>query len=243
MLNARLTSGLSTASPTKGVRSTPLSSWPTSSPKMARSPSPRPSRSRARRRTGPLPKAGSSRVRSSVRCSGPRMPVKAPPLSRRSASRSGRAADGHSRQEGQSERTHMLDLNGTSSVVTGGASGIGEAAARQLAARGAKVVVADLNGERGKQIADELGGVYVHCDVTETETIVGAVDAAVELGPLRTCVTAAGIGWPARTIGKDGEYASAHDLDIYKKVLAINLVGTFDTIRLAATKMSQTEPV
>ena len=136
----------------------------------------------------------------------------------------------------------MLDLTGTSSVVTGGASGIGEAAARQLAARGAKVVVADLNGDRGKQIADELGGAYVHCDVTETETIIGAVDAAVELGPLRTCVTAAGIGWPARTIGKDGEYASAHDLEIYKKVLAINLIGTFDTIRLAATAMSRNEP-
>jgi NAD(P)-dependent dehydrogenase (short-subunit alcohol dehydrogenase family) len=137
----------------------------------------------------------------------------------------------------------MLDLKGTSSVVTGGASGIGEAAARGLAARGAKVVIADLNGDRGKQIADELGGAYVHCDVTETDTIIGAVDAAVELGPLRTCVTAAGIGWPARTIGKDGDYASAHDLEIYKKVLAINLIGTFDTIRLAATKMSQTEPV
>ena len=136
----------------------------------------------------------------------------------------------------------MLDLTGTSSVVTGGASGIGEAAARQLAARGAKVVVADLNGERGKQIADELGGAYVHCDVTETETIIGAVDAAVELGPLRTCVPPpASAGRRARS-ARTASTPRAHDLEIYKKVLAINLIGTFDTIRLAATKMSQTEP-
>jgi NAD(P)-dependent dehydrogenase (short-subunit alcohol dehydrogenase family) len=137
----------------------------------------------------------------------------------------------------------MLDLNGTSSLVTGGASGLGEAAARQLSARGARVVIADLNSERGKQVASELGGEFVHVDVTSTEEIREAVDAAVSLGPLRTCVTAAGVGWASRTIGRDGEYSSAHDLGAFQRVLAINLVGTFDTIRLAATKMSQTDPV
>lgn len=136
----------------------------------------------------------------------------------------------------------MLDVKNTSSVVTGGASGLGEAAARQLAARGAKVVIADLNDERGKQVATDLGGEFVHVDVTDTEQLKQAVDAAVSLGPLRTCVTAAGIGWASRTIGKDGEYSSAHDLGAFQRVIAINLVGTFDTIRLAATKMSQTEP-
>jgi NAD(P)-dependent dehydrogenase (short-subunit alcohol dehydrogenase family) len=137
----------------------------------------------------------------------------------------------------------MLDLNGTSSLVTGGASGLGGAAARQLSARGARVVIADLNSERGKQVASELGGEFVHVDVTSTEEIREAVDAAVSLGPLRTCVTAAGVGWASRTIGRDGEYSSAHDLGAFQRVLAINLVGTFDTIRLAATKMSQTDPV
>ena len=137
----------------------------------------------------------------------------------------------------------MLDLQGTSSLVTGGASGLGEAAARQLAARGAIVVIADLNDERGKQVAGDIGGEFVHVDVTNTDQITEAVEAAVTLGPLRTCVTAAGIGGASRTIGKDGEYASAHDLGAFQRVLAINLVGTFDTIRLAATKMSKTQPV
>ena len=135
----------------------------------------------------------------------------------------------------------MLDLHGTSSVVTGGASGLGEAAARLLTKAGARVVIADLNDDRGKQVATEIGGEFVHVDVTKTDEITQAIDAAVSLGPLRTCVTAAGVGWASRTIGKDGEYSSAHDLGAFSRVLAINLVGTFDTIRLAATKMSQTD--
>jgi NAD(P)-dependent dehydrogenase (short-subunit alcohol dehydrogenase family) len=73
--------------------------------------------------------------------------------------------------------------------------------------------------------------------------VIAAVEAAKELGPLRALVTAAGIGWATRTIGKDGQYESAHDLGVFKKVLEVNLVGTFNCIRLAATAMSQTEPV
>ena len=137
----------------------------------------------------------------------------------------------------------MLDLQNTSSLVTGGASGLGEAAARLLAARGAKVVIADLNDDKGKTVAEELGGDYVRADVTDTDQLIEAVTAAERLGPLRTAVTAAGIGWASRTIGKDGEFASAHDLGAFQKVLAINLVGTFNTIRLAATAMGRTEPV
>lgn len=135
-----------------------------------------------------------------------------------------------------------MDINGASAIVTGGASGIGAAAARQLAARGAKVVVADLQAERGTELANEIGGAFAHVDVTNTEQIEAAVNAAVELGPLRVLVNSAGIGWAQRTVGKDGQFASAHNLDAYKKVIAINLIGTFDCIRLAATAMSRTEP-
>jgi len=137
----------------------------------------------------------------------------------------------------------MLDLKETSSLVTGGASGLGEAAARLLAARGARVVVADLNDDRGKQVAGEIGGDYVRADVTDTDQVIEAVTAAERLGPLRTVVTAAGIGWAGRTIGKDGEFGSAHDLAAFQKVLTVNLVGTFNTIRLAATAIGRTDPV
>jgi NAD(P)-dependent dehydrogenase (short-subunit alcohol dehydrogenase family) len=137
----------------------------------------------------------------------------------------------------------VLDLAGTSSVVTGGASGLGEAAVRALAARGASVVIADLQEDKGKAVAASVGGAFVRTDVTDTDQVIEAVTAAGELGPLRTLVTAAGIGWASRTVGRDGEFASAHDLDLFSKVLSINLVGTFNCIRLAATAMSRTQPV
>jgi NAD(P)-dependent dehydrogenase (short-subunit alcohol dehydrogenase family) len=135
-----------------------------------------------------------------------------------------------------------MDINGASALVTGGASGIGAAAARQLAAKGAKVVVADLNAEKGEALAQEIGGAFASVDVTDTAQIQAAVEQAAELGALRAVVNSAGIGWAQRTIGKDGEFASAHDIDAFKKVIAINLIGTFDTIRLAATAMSRNEP-
>jgi NAD(P)-dependent dehydrogenase (short-subunit alcohol dehydrogenase family) len=135
-----------------------------------------------------------------------------------------------------------MDITAKRALVTGGASGIGAAAARQLAARGAKVVVADLNAEKGQALADEIGGAFVAVDVTETEQIKACVDKAVELAPLWVLVNSAGIGWAQRTVGKDGGYDSAHDLDAFKKVVAINLIGTFDAIRLAATAMSRNEP-
>ena len=137
----------------------------------------------------------------------------------------------------------MLDLTGTSSVVTGGASGLGEATARLLAARGASVVVADLQDDKGKAVAASIGGVYVHTDVTDPDQVIEAVTAAGELGPLRTLVCAAGIGWASRTVGRDGEFASAHDLGAFSKVIGINLIGTFNCIRLAATAMGKTQPV
>ncbi len=135
----------------------------------------------------------------------------------------------------------MLDLAGTSSVVTGGASGLGEACARQIAARGGRVVVVDLNDDKGVKVAGDIGGTYVRADVSDPEQVIAAISAAEELGTFRTLVTAAGIGWASRTIGRDGTYESAHDLDAFKKVLTVNLVGTFNCVRLAATAMSRTE--
>ena len=130
-------------------------------------------------------------------------------------------------------------------VVTGGASGLGAATARGLAARGAHVVLADLDrqADKGEALAKELDGLFVPTDVTNTDQIIAAVEAAKDMGPLRALVTAAGIGWATRTVGKDGQYESAHNLDMFKTVVNINLIGTFDCIRLAATAMSQTEPL
>ena len=135
-----------------------------------------------------------------------------------------------------------MDISGSTAIVTGGASGIGAAVARQLAAKGATVVVADLQADKGEALAEEIGGVFALVDVTNTEQITAAVNAAAEIAPLRAVVNSAGIGWAQRTIGRDGQIDSAHDLDAFKKVIAINLVGTFDMVRQAASVMSRNEP-
>jgi NAD(P)-dependent dehydrogenase (short-subunit alcohol dehydrogenase family) len=135
-----------------------------------------------------------------------------------------------------------MDINGASAIVTGGASGIGAACARQLAARGAIVVVADLQADKGEALAAEIGGVFAQVDVTQTDQITAAVNAAAEIAPLRALVNSAGIGWAQRTIGRDGQIESAHDLGAFTKVIAINLIGTFDMVRQAATVMSRNEP-
>ena len=136
-----------------------------------------------------------------------------------------------------------MDISGASAIVTGGASGIGAASARLLAARGAKVVVADLQEDKGKELADELGGAFCKVDVTKTDDIIEAVEMAKSIGPVRVLVNSAGIGWAQRTVGKDGSYDSAANLDAFKRVININLIGSFDCIRLAATAMSTTEPL
>jgi NAD(P)-dependent dehydrogenase (short-subunit alcohol dehydrogenase family) len=135
-----------------------------------------------------------------------------------------------------------MDLQGASGLVTGAASGLGAAVARRLAGLGARVVVADLQADKGEALAAEIGGTFVEVDVTVTAQIQAAVERAVDLGPLRALVNSAGIGPAQRTIGKDGEFASAHDLELYERVIAINLIGTFDAVRLAATAMSRNEP-
>src|SRR5262245_7868721 len=136
-----------------------------------------------------------------------------------------------------------MDIDGASAIVTGGASGIGAAAARLLAQRGAKVVIADLQEEKGGALASELGGAFAKVDVTNTEDIVNAVEMAKSIGPVRVLVNSAGIGWAQRTVGKDGSYDSAANLDAFRKVIAINLIGSFDCIRIAGTAMSTTEPL
>ncbi|ROR90104.1 SDR family oxidoreductase [Nocardioides aurantiacus] len=135
-----------------------------------------------------------------------------------------------------------MDINGASAIVTGAASGIGAAVARQLAERGAHVVVADIDQEKGEALAAEIGGVFAPVDVTRTEQIEAAVEEAERLGPLRLLVNSAGIGWAQRTVGRDGTYASAADLEAFSKVVRINLIGTFDCIRLVGTAISRTEP-
>jgi NAD(P)-dependent dehydrogenase (short-subunit alcohol dehydrogenase family) len=135
-----------------------------------------------------------------------------------------------------------MDISGASAIVTGGASGLGEATVRLLTERGAKVVILDMNDEAGEKLAKETGGIFAHADVTKTDEVTAAVEAAKELGPLRAAVNCAGIGWATRTIGRDGAYDSAHDLDVFTKVISINLIGTFNVTRLAATAISQTEP-
>jgi NAD(P)-dependent dehydrogenase (short-subunit alcohol dehydrogenase family) len=133
-----------------------------------------------------------------------------------------------------------MDLNGAAVIISGGASGLGEATARELAAIGATVVIADLNVERGKALADELGGVFAQTDVSDEASVQAAVDAAVATGkPLRAVVNSAGIGWASRTVGRDG---SPHDLASYRKVIDVNLIGTFNLMRIGAAAMAKTEP-
>lgn len=135
-----------------------------------------------------------------------------------------------------------MELTGSSAIVTGAASGIGAAAARALAAKGATVVVADLQADKGEALAEEIKGVFVQVDVTSTEQIADAVKVASDIAPLRAVVNSAGIGWAQRTIGRDGLVESAHSLEAFTKVVQINLIGTFDMVRQAATAMSQNEP-
>ncbi len=136
-----------------------------------------------------------------------------------------------------------MDISGASAIVTGGASGIGAATAELLAARGAKVVIADLQEDKGTALAEKIGGAFCKVDVTKTDDIVEAVEMAKSMGPVRVLVNSAGIGWAQRTVGKDGTLESAADLDAFKRVIAINLIGSFDCMRVAGTAMSTTEPM
>jgi NAD(P)-dependent dehydrogenase (short-subunit alcohol dehydrogenase family) len=133
-----------------------------------------------------------------------------------------------------------MDLNGTAAIVSGGASGLGEATARVLTAAGATVVIADLNEEGGKRVAADIGGQFARTDVTDEASVTAAVELAAGLGlPLRVAVNCAGIGWAERTVSRDG---SPHGLASFSKVIAVNLIGTFNLMRIAAAAIAKTEP-
>jgi NAD(P)-dependent dehydrogenase (short-subunit alcohol dehydrogenase family) len=133
-----------------------------------------------------------------------------------------------------------MDVNGSAAIVSGGASGLGEATARALAAAGAKVVIADLNEDGGKQVASEIGGLFARTDVVDEASVQAAVDVAASTGaPLRIAVSCAGIALAARTVGRDG---SPHDLATYQRVISINLIGTFNLMRIAAAAIAKSDP-
>ncbi len=131
-----------------------------------------------------------------------------------------------------------MDIKDKVFLVTGGASGLGEGTARMLAANGGKVVVADLQVERGEAIAKEIGGRFVKCDVSLEEDGKAAVAAATSLGKLMGLVNCAGIAPAVKTVGKEG----AHPLAVFSKVITVNLIGSFNMIRLAAEAMCKNEP-
>ena len=136
-----------------------------------------------------------------------------------------------------------MDIAGKVFIVTGGASGLGEGTARMLAQEGAKVVIADLQAERGQALATELGAAagqatFVRCDVSQDADGRAAVAAAVALGPLFGLINCAGIAPAAKTVGKDG----AHPLDVFTKTVTVNLIGTFNMTRLAAEAMCANTP-
>ena len=130
----------------------------------------------------------------------------------------------------------------TGALVAGGASGLGEATARALAVAGANVVIADLNAERGEALAEELGAgaSFVEADVTDEVAVAAAVEQAVDAGAggLRVSVCCAGIGWAERVAHKGGP----HNLELFTNVIKVNLIGTFNVLRLAAAAMSENDP-
>ncbi len=131
-----------------------------------------------------------------------------------------------------------MDIAGKVFIVTGGASGLGEGAVRRLVSLGGRVIIADVQDEKGQALAAELGQRFVHCDVTQETDGQAVVDAALATGKLMGLVNCAGIAPAAKTVGKEG----AHPLALFQKVITVNLVGSFNMIRLAATAMARNEP-
>ena len=132
-----------------------------------------------------------------------------------------------------------MQIEGAGAIVAGGASGLGAATARRLIDAGATVTVADRNEELGRQFAEETGASFALMDVTDVESVQAAVDLAAQAAPLRISVNCAGIGWAQRTAGKHGP----HDFDPFQTVINVNLIGTFNVLRLAAQKMLESEPI
>ena len=134
-----------------------------------------------------------------------------------------------------------MNIEGKTALVTGGASGLGEAVTRRLYSMGANVVIADMNQANGEAIRAELGekALFVLVDVTNTETVQAAVRETIEkYGSVHILVNCAGTGWVSKIVSREGP----HDLDVFIKIMNINLVGTFDAMRLAAFEMQNNEP-
>ncbi|MFC7333853.1 SDR family NAD(P)-dependent oxidoreductase [Rhodocista pekingensis] len=133
-----------------------------------------------------------------------------------------------------------MDVKGTAALVTGGGSGLGAATARRLAAAGARVTVLDVNLGNAEAVAREIGGFAVMCDVSSAEGAATAIAAARDRhGPARIAVNCAGIGTPAKVLGKEGP----HSLDLFRRVIEVNLIGTFNVLRLAADDMQRLDPL
>jgi len=133
-----------------------------------------------------------------------------------------------------------MKLSGSVALVTGGASGLGAATARRLVEGGAKVVLVDKDEARGAALAAELGQVFAKADVTDPAEVEAAIGQATALGPLRIAVSCAGVGWASRTLDRAGK---PHDLDLFRTIVTINLIGTFNVLRLAAAAIAQAEPI
>lgn len=131
-----------------------------------------------------------------------------------------------------------MQIKGNVFIVTGGASGLGEGTARMLASAGGKVVIADMQADKGETVARELGGAFVQCDVSSEADGLAVVAKATSLGRLAGLVNCAGIAPAEKTVGKSGP----HKLDVYTRTIMVNLVGSFNMIRLAADAMSRNEP-
>jgi NAD(P)-dependent dehydrogenase (short-subunit alcohol dehydrogenase family) len=134
-----------------------------------------------------------------------------------------------------------MEIAGGAAIVTGGASGLGEATVRRLAGAGAHVVIVDRDADKGEALAKELGerADYSPADVTSEDDVAAAIELATASAPLRIAVNCAGVGWAGRIVGRDG---SPHDLNLFQTVININLVGTFNVARLAAAAMAGNDP-
>lgn len=134
-----------------------------------------------------------------------------------------------------------MDMQGAVALVSGGASGLGEATVRTLVASGAKVVIVDMNAEKGEALAKELGAnaAFVKTDVADEAQVQAAVDKAVSMGPLRATISCAGIGAAVRIVDRDGK---PHDLKLFQRIINVNLVGTFNMMRLGAAAMAKNTP-
>ncbi|WP_313602897.1 3-hydroxyacyl-CoA dehydrogenase [Comamonas jiangduensis] len=131
-----------------------------------------------------------------------------------------------------------MEIHGKVFIVTGGASGLGEGTARMLATHGAKVVIADMQIDKGQAVANELGAVFMKCDVSNEADAQAVVQQATSLGKLMGLVNCAGIAPAEKTVGKNG----AHSLSLFQKVIQVNLIGSFNMIRLASEAMCKNAP-